>query len=165
MSADGGSALAGLLAHRPPMVMLSEVVSLDAAGSARAVADVSDGSIFYDPELGGVPACAAIEYMAQTVALAVGAARRARRQGPKVGFLLGTRRMDVATPAFRCGARYEVSAKCAYADEEFASFDCEIVGPGGETVASASLTAFQPPGDPERFAEDMRMPGERGGMQ
>ncbi len=145
-----------LLTHRPPMVMLADVVSVDGNGAAKSVADVSEGSMFYDRELGGVPACAAIEYMAQTVALVVGENRRSKGKPPRVGFLLGTRRMDVSIPAFRCGVRYEIEAKCVYADDEFGSFDCTIANQDGEIVATASLTAFQPPGDPKEFAEKMR---------
>lgn len=155
MSKAGDSPL-DLLMHRPPMVMLSEVLHVDGVGSAIAVADVSERSIFNDRELGGVPACAAIEYMAQTVALMVGENRRSKGLPPKVGFLLGTRKMDVLIPAFRSDTRYVVEAKCVYVDDEFASFDCTITNPAGETVASASLTAFQPPGDPKDFAEKMR---------
>lgn len=148
--------LLDLLIHRPPMVMLADVISVDGNGSAKAVADVSEESIFYDKELGGVPACAAIEYMAQTVALVVGENRRSKGESPKVGFLLGTRKMDVSIPAFKCDVRYEIEAKCVYVDDEFGSFDCTIVNPSGEAVATASLTAFQPPGDPKEFAEKMR---------
>lgn len=151
----GADELLRYLAHRPPMVMLSELVSVSDDGAAKAVADTSEGSIFFDRSLGGVPACAAIEFMAQTVAVAVGRSRLAKGLEPKVGFLLGTRRMDVTIPAFRSGVRYEVAAKCVYADDEFASFDCTIASPEGDVVASASLTAFQPPGDPEEFAAKM----------
>ena len=91
-----------LLIHRPPMVMLADVISVDGSGSAKAVADVSEESMFYDRDLGGVPACAALEYMAQTVALVVGENRRSKGEPPKVGFLLGTRKMDVSVPAFKC---------------------------------------------------------------
>lgn len=148
-----------LLPHRPPMTMLSDVVSVDGQGSAVAVADVSEDSIFHDSALGGTPACAAIEYMAQTVALIVGDRHRRNGETPKVGFLLGTRKLDVSIPSFKSGTRYEVTANCIYSDDEFASFDCTITDPDGATVASATLTAFQPPGDPEEFAEKMK---ERG---
>lgn len=149
------NSLFGLLIHRPPMVLLADVISVDGNGSAKAVADVSEGSMFCDRELGGVPACVAIEYMAQTVALVVGENRRSKGEPPKVGFLLGTRKMDVAIPAFKCDVRYEIEAKCAYVDDEFGSFDCTIADQSGEVVATASLTAFQPPGDSKEFAEKM----------
>ena len=114
------SVLFDLLPHRPPMTMLSDVIAVDEPGIAVAVADSSACSLFYDEGMGGVPACAAIEYMAQTMALAVGADGRRRGEAPRVGFVLGTRRMDVGIPSFDSSQRYVTSAKCAYFDDEFA---------------------------------------------
>ena len=136
---------ADFLSHRPPMIMLAELISVDMPGVASAVPDTSPSCIFYDPDLKGVPACAALEYMAQTMALAVGAERRRRGQTPKVGFVLGTRRMEVKIATFESGKRYVANAKCVYDDEEFASFDCSITDPDGATVAAALFTAYQPP--------------------
>ena len=147
------SVLVDLLPHRPPMTLLADVVAVDEPGVAVAVADVSPESVFFDSVSGGVPACVALEYMAQTMALAVGAERRKRGAAPKIGFVLGTRRLDVGIPAFDSKQRYVVRAKCAYADDEFASFDCSMYGPRGEEVAVASLTAFQPPTEMSGDAE------------
>lgn len=135
--------LADLLPHRPPMILLAELISVDVPEEASAVADTSPGCIFYDPELRGVPACAALEYMAQTMALVVGASRRRRGQAPKIGFVLGTRRMEVKVATFESGKRYVTNAKCVYDDGEFASFDCAITDPDGATVAAALFTAYQ----------------------
>ena len=136
---------ADFLPHRPPMILLAELISVDVPGVASAVPDTSPSCVFYDPELKGVPACAALEYMAQTMALAVGAERRRRGRTPKVGFVLGTRRMEVKLATFESGKRYVANAKCVYDDEEFASFDCSITDPDGEAVAAALFTAYQPP--------------------
>ena len=136
---------ADFLPHRPPMILLAELISVDVPGVASAVADTSPGCIFYDPELKGVPACAALEYMAQAMALVVGAEHRRRGGGPKVGFVLGTRRLEVKVSTFESGKRYVVNAKCVYGDDEFASFDCSITDPDGAMVATALLTAYQPP--------------------
>ena len=137
--------LADFLPHRPPMIMLAELISVDVPGVASAVPDTSPNCIFYDPGLKGVPACAALEYMAQTMALAVGVERRRRGQKTKVGFVLGTRRMEVKVATFESGKRYVANATCVYDDEEFASFDCSITDPDGVMVAAALLTAYQPP--------------------
>lgn len=139
-----------LLPHRPPMILLAELISVEESGGVSAVADTSPGCIFYDSELKGVPACAALEYMAQTMALAVGAGQRRQGLPPKRGFVLGTRRMEVKVATFESGKRYVVNAKCAYEDNEAASFDCSITDPDGVTVATALLTAYQPP---ERMLE------------
>ena len=127
------------------MIMLVELISVDVPRVASAVPDTSPNCIFYDPELKGVPACAAVEYMAQTMALAVGAERRRRGLTPRIGFILGTRRMEVKIATFEGGKRYVANAKCVYDDDEFASFDCSITDPDGATVAAALFTAYQPP--------------------
>ena len=132
-----------LLPHRPPMILLNQVISVEVSGEAVAVADTSSGSVFYDAELGGVPACVALEYMAQTMALAVGAEQHRKGEAPKVGFVLGTRRLDVKVSVFEVGKRYVVKATCACTDDAVASFDCSITGPEGEIVATATLTAYQ----------------------
>ena len=136
---------ADFLPHRPPMILLAELISVDVPGVASAVPDTSPSCIFYDPEMKGVPAGAALEYMAQTMALAVGVERRRRGQKTKVGFVLGTRRLEVKVSTFESGKRYVVNAKCVYGDDEFASFDCSITDPDGVTVATALFTAYQPP--------------------
>jgi len=134
-----------LLPHRPPMTLLAQVISVEVPGEAVAVADTSLGSIFYDPDLGGIPACVALEYMAQTMALAVGADQRRKGEPPQVGFVLGTHRLDVRVAAFKRDIRYVVKAVCACADDTVASFDCSISDPAGEMVATATLTACLPP--------------------
>ncbi len=141
---QGIEELDSLLPHRRPMTMLAEALPEEEPGTAVAVADTSESCMFFDADIGGVPVCAALEYMAQAMAVAVGRERRRRGQDPAVGFVLGARRLEVSIDRFACGLRYEVRAKCAYHDDEFASFDCDISDPEGRTVATAALTAFQP---------------------
>lgn len=136
-------ATVSMLPHSPPMVMIERGEDL-ADGVSAAYAVVSPESVFYDPVLGGVPGVAALEYMAQTMAFAVGARQKRRGEEPAVGFVLGSRRLEVAVAAFRPGCGYRVTARCDYADEEFASFDCAITDDGGRVVASAALTACLP---------------------
>ena len=128
------------------MAMVTPVALPDGDdGEAVAVADTSPRNVFYDPSAGGVPGCVALEFMAQAMATAVGAIRAARGLPPKVVFVLGARRLVVGIDVFRPDAVYHAHASCAFSDEEFASFNCRISDPGGNTVASASLTAYQPP--------------------
>ena len=155
------SVVLDLLPHRPPMVLLSDVLSVEVPNAASAVADTSPSSIFYEDALRGVPSCVALEYMAQTMALAVGAERRKKGKTPKVGFVLGTRRLDVRVPCFDSSRRYVTAVKCTYSDEEFAAFDCTVAAPSGKTVAAAAITAFQPLEEPLEFAEKMRKLNDR----
>ena len=136
--------LGELLPHRPPMVLLDGVEEPSVSGEVEAHVDVTAASPFYEAELGGVPACVALEYMAQTMALCVGLYRRDKGLDPKLGFVLGSRRLETRIPAFRDGERYRVRATCTYQDEEFGSFDCDIRDRADQVVASGRLTAFQP---------------------
>jgi len=126
------------------MVLLTDYFEPVSADAVEAFVDVDAASPFFDSGLGGVPACVALEYMAQAMALLVGLLRRRRQQAPKIGFVLGSRRLEMRLPCFRAGGRYRVTATCTYEDESFGSFDCAIVDADGVEVAAGTLTAFQP---------------------
>ena len=147
--------LAELLPHKAPMILLSGYEEQTGEDMAVAFVDVGPESPFHDQALGGVPACVALEYMAQTMALCVGFHRRRGGGEPKMGFVLGSRKMETFVPCFRDGERYRITARCTYQDESFGSFDCEIADASGAIVARATLTAFQPEGEmtPERLEE------------
>lgn len=139
--------LASLLPQAAPMILLTGLGPDTAEDSAEAEVAITPDSPFFDVSQDGVPACVALEYMAQTMALVVGRARRRRGLPPKVGFVLGSRRLETFVPRFRNGLRYRVRATCTYEDESFGSFDCAVTGPEGAYVARATLTAFQPDGE------------------
>ena len=133
-----------LLPHRPPLVMIRDGEDL-AEGEAAARAVTSSENYCFDPEIGGVPAAAALEFMAQTMALAVGLRRRRAGLPPAVGYVLGSRRLTVGVPVFRSDGDYRITAKCEFSDEEYGSFVCRIVDANGREVAVGTLTAYQPP--------------------
>ena len=135
------------LPQRPPLVLLSGFEESPELDEVTSFVDVSDSSPFFEREINAVPACVALEYMAQTMALLVGRKRRAQNLPPQIGFVLGSRRLTVSIPGFAVHTRYAVKARCVYADESFGSFDCEILAPDGVRVASATVTAYQPEGE------------------
>ena len=136
--------LGELLPHRPPMVLLDGFKEPSGSGEVEAHVDVTAASPFYEAELGGVPACVALEYMAQTMALGIGILRNRAGMPPKMGFVLGSRKLEVSVPFFKPGERYAIRAENTYQDESFGSFDCTIRDAAGEVVAKAQVTAFQP---------------------
>ena len=126
-----------VLPHRAPMQLISEIVSVDlAAKKLTAAVDVTAA---------WCENWAAIEFMAQTAAALAGIGDRANgwQGAPRPGFLLGTRRLDLAIDRFEVGRRYLVTAENTFGDEEAASFTCEIKD-GEKTVASAILNAYRP---------------------
>ena len=129
------------------MILLSGYEEPAGEDSVVASVDVGQASPFYEQALGGVPGCVALEYMAQTMALLVGLRDRRRGQKPRIGFVLGSRKLETKIPCFRDGERYRITATCTYEDESFGSFDCTIADSRGESVATATMTAFQPEGE------------------
>ena len=129
------------------MILLSGYEEPAGEDSVVAFVDVGKASPFYEQTLEGVPSCVTLEYMAQTMALLVGLRDRRRGQKPRIGFVLGSRKLETRLPFFRDGERYRISTTCTYEDESFGSFDCTIADGRGETVATATMTAFQPEGE------------------
>jgi len=136
--------LTELLPQAGRMVLLSGYDEVAGNDAVTAYVDVDERSAFYERALGGAPSCVALEYMAQAMALLVGLMRRRQGKKPKLGFVLGSRRLETKVACFRRGERYRVTAKCTYEDESFGSFDCAITAASGEVVATATVTAFQP---------------------
>ena len=138
--------IASLVPHRAPMLAVDAVEEFDVAGK-RVVAHARIGadSPFFDGK--GVPAWAAIEYMAQAAALLVGLRDRALSPGknPRPGLLLGTRRFEIEIDRFTIGADYRISAVCEFEDADAAAFRCEMTDASGTVVASATLNAYRPP--------------------
>lgn len=126
--------------QRPPMVMIKNGAEIS-DNEAEALADTSASCIFFDPALDGVPACAALEYMAQTMAFSIGMSRRRQKLPPQVGFVLGARHLEVNIPFFKRDEKYRIYSKCEYHDMEFGSFICEITDSAGVVVASGVIKA------------------------
>ena len=132
--------LSELLPHRPPMILIDEIVSYDDASVVAGVT-VREASLFREAE--GVPAYVGLEYMAQTCGAHVGALARDRGEPARIGFLLGARQYRAHVAWFRLGERLIVSAKVIYHDDQMGAFDCRIEV-DGRLVAEAQLNVYQP---------------------
>ena len=150
--------LDAIIPHRAPMALIDAVEDFSAE-EKRAVArlTIRPDNPFFDGE--GVPAWAAIEFMAQTAAALVGLRDRllSPTEQPRPGLLLGTRRMELATDHFAAGATYRVSAVCSFDDMDAAAFQCEVSDAAGAVVATASLNAYRPP-DMAAFLKEQTSP-------
>lgn len=136
-----------LLPHSRTMILLDEALDADDAG-ATAVVRIGEDSLFYDPQIQGVPAWIGLEYMAQTVALYSGVRARWAGDPVKLGLLLGTRRYDASASSFRLGSRVIVRVAREWDDGQMAVFDCSAES--GTCVASARVNVFLP-NDVEAF--------------
>ncbi len=103
--------------------------------------EINDNSPFC--ENGTVPSYIGLEYMAQTIAVWNGIMSRHQDIEPKIGFLVGTRRLDLNLPYFKVGEVLNVYGKTQFMDGEMASFECWI-DVNGKRASSAGLNVYQP---------------------
>ncbi len=132
-----------LLIHRPPMLLLDEIIGYNETDIVASVTITHSSSLLTSE---GVPGHVAVEYMAQACGAYAGAMALDAGAPVKIGLLLGTRMCKVLVPWFRIGDRLLVSASIVLHDEELAAFDCKTEI-DGRLVAEAQLKVYQPQKD------------------
>ncbi len=142
-----------ILPHRAPMILLDRVED-DAAGYLRCSVTLRDDSPFV--ENGAASSVVATEYMAQSVA-AYSGLKAVRRGDPvRIGYLLGTRSIELAVATFKVAEKLTVEVRHVWGDDAFGQFNCTVHS-GDRQVAAAVLNVFQ--GDIEQMgaaAEEVR---------
>jgi predicted hotdog family 3-hydroxylacyl-ACP dehydratase len=133
--------LSEFLPHAPPMILLDELVSHDEERVACRVVLRPD-SLFV--EQGRVPATLGLEYMAQTIAVLAGLQSRAAGRPPRIGYLLGTRELELAVDFFEVGDELRVECEHLFGENQLGAFKC-AVHRRGERVAAAILNVYQEP--------------------
>lgn len=138
-------ALRELLPHRPPMILIDELVHCTEREVVCRVT-VRDGAPFVED--GRVPALVALEYFAQTVAALYGYQARARRAEFDMGMLLGTRALDLGTDYFHVGDTLTISGHEVWSGGQLAQFRCELRR-GEDSLARAAISVLHgpPPAD------------------
>ncbi len=151
--------LQSILPHRPPMILIDELVHWDEREVVCSVTIRDDAPFVVD---GRVPALVSIEYFAQTVAAFYGYLARHRQQFT-MGMLLGTRELELRTDFFHVGDALTItgrelwnggastgeassagasSAGAAPVGGTLAQFRCELLR-GPELLALASISVMQ----------------------
>lgn len=130
---------ADFIPHEKPMVFIDHVVEI---GDNFAIAE-----LFIRPDLmfceeQGLPTWSSIELMAQTVSLYAGSQGGKLGQQPKIGFLLGTRKLHLPIPFFKMGETVTIRAEKQYLHEGLGQFACEIYYQN-HTI-SAMLSVYEP---------------------
>ena len=130
-------ALGTILPHRPPMILIDELVHFDEREVVCSVT-VRDGAPFVAD--GRVPALISLEYFAQTVAAYYGYLSRNTHQFT-MGMLLGTRELELHTDFFRVGDALTVTGNELWNGGQLAQFRCELLR-GPERLALASISVL-----------------------
>lgn len=139
-----------LLPHGPQALCLDAVTLYVPGARAAASMHVRPGLLLYDESLGGVPAWAGVEIMAQALGVYVGMDARDEGPGPRVGYLIGVRHFHASRSLIGNGTDVLVEAECRSSEPYgLGRFDCRILD-GAEELVRASLTVWRPP--PEEAA-------------
>ena len=93
-------------------------------------------------EADGLPTWASIEIMAQTVSAYSGWLGQQKQQSPKVGFLLGTRKLHLPVAYFALGQTLKIRVEQQYLHEGLGQFSCEIHYE--DHVIHALLSVYEP---------------------
>jgi predicted hotdog family 3-hydroxylacyl-ACP dehydratase len=131
--------IADLVPHAPPMLLLEELLEVDAESAVTRVS-ISERSPFF--ENGGVPAVVTIEYMAQTIAAFAGAQRRVEGQAVELGFLLGCRQMTLHVDSLAAGDELRVQVRRVWTSDKLGQFECAVTREG-LPIAQAVLSVYQ----------------------
>ncbi|MCL1058408.1 hotdog family protein [Shewanella gelidimarina] len=129
--------------HRQPMVLISNLLEYE-ADSLLTQTKITTTSPYFDDSLQGVPNYVGIEYMAQSIAALAGVEAHLRQDIIRVGFLLGTRKLNMHLSHFTAGETYQTQVTRLYQEESgLAVFDCKIMH-NEQIVAEANVNVFQP---------------------
>lgn len=131
--------LVDVVPHRPPMLLLDEVVAWDANRVECRVVLRNDSPFV---EGGRVASTLAIEYMAQCIAVFVGLEAYQRGEPIPLGYLVGARDISLPPDGFRVGDVLAVEAVPIWGGQTLGSFQCKV-DRMGEVVAQGSLNVYR----------------------
>ena len=98
-----------LIPHRGKMLLLSRVNEYNLKeGTLCAECHVSETCVLYDPLIGGVPAWAGFEFIAQAISAYSGIRNREMGIKSRMGFILSIPFMQIEIPVYKTGSRVEV---------------------------------------------------------
>ncbi|MGE8684767.1 MAG: 3-hydroxylacyl-ACP dehydratase [Acinetobacter sp.] len=134
--------------HQKPMVFVDHLIE---SNDRYAVAELQIRPELMFCEANGLPTWSSIELMAQTISAYAGHKGQSKGLPPKIGFLLGTRKMQLPCAYFAMGSTVWIRVEQSYLHEGLGQFNCQIEYQ--EHQFSAMLSVFEP----ENVKESMGM--------
>jgi len=132
-----------LVPHAGKMFLLDRIVEYDLEEIYIVTqVDVSEKSMFYCEELGGVPSYVAFEYMAQSISALSGIYGRSCGNSPKEGFIMSVSNCKSDVAAFKPGEVVEIHVKQTMRMDMAVTFD-GVACVGGKQVLSATLSTVE----------------------
>ncbi len=129
-----------LMPHSAPMVLIDRLIEAR-DDFVHTQIDICSNIPFFETE--GVPSYVGIEYMAQTIAVWSGFHSKKQGGAPKVGFLVGTRQLNLHIPRFTEGMVLDIFGQLIFNSDDMASFDCWI-DHKGKRLSDGRLNVYQP---------------------
>jgi len=136
-----------LLPQKAPMAFITAIEAVDFDNQKMITrVDVKNTDLLFQKNINGVPSCAALEYMAQSIACYIGAQdiHITGQTKAAAGFIMGSRDLHIMTSKFNVNESYFVHVKSLFCDNTIASFECVIYDSNDNVVANANLNAFRP---------------------
>ena len=132
-----------LVPHKGKMFLLNRVQSYSLESiSITTEIDITRDDLFYEEDLGGVPAWVAFEYMAQSISALSGIYGRSRGEKPKVGFIMSVNSFKADVPVFKVGETVVVSVRQTIRMDMAVTFD-GTAKVGKNLAVSATLNTVE----------------------
>jgi predicted hotdog family 3-hydroxylacyl-ACP dehydratase len=129
------------LLHRPPMLLVDKVLSIEGA-RVECSTHIESDSPFCDGQ--SVPPWVGIEYMAQTVGVIAGHQSLLEGKPVEIGFLVGCRNYKNYVPHYSVGETLVISATESLAgDNKIFAMECQIKVED-KIAAEAVLLVYKP---------------------
>lgn len=132
-----------LVPHKGKMLLLDRVqnYSLEDVNITTEI-DISRNSLFYEDDLGGIPAWVAFEYMAQSISALSGIYGRTKGDKPKVGFIMSVSGFKAGIPVFKDGETVVVTVHETVRMDKAVTFD-GVAKVGDKIAVTATLNTVE----------------------
>ena len=134
-----------LLIHKPPILMIDRAVS-HATDGVTCEVEIRPDNIFCTDA--GVPAFVAVEFMAQAIGVFDGWHRIQHNGVPRIGYLVGTRQLDLYCDYFSPGQVLTIGANLVWDGVHLVQFRCYTADKiRNAELARATINVYSPDRD------------------